>query len=618
MSKMRPNEEDVLAVDVETNEPGNLRSKSRTILLYVLAGTMVIALLILVLALYFGLNNGESQSSRDRQHKSACEAGTKFSNYSVSTDTSACSKIGCDVLHKGGSAVDATIATMFCITVVTMHSSGIGGGAFMFVYEKHRRKATFIDSRETAPGAATKNMYVKNLDNAKKGPLAAGIPGEVKGMIKAHAMYGKLKWADLVQPSIILANEGFTVTHALAAAIKRSIAAITDPDFRKLLSNKGGDLKKEGDKIVNKKLAVTLKEIQKDPNSFYTGKLAKKIAADFKNNGGIITEEDLKSYSVRVRSDILSLDLNNLTMLSCPPPSGGPVVTQILNILQNYKFNRTSIADVNNTILTYHRIIEAFKFAYAQRPYLGDPKFVNDTKMQQIVKSTMDVEFNKKLYKMIWDNSTHINASYYEGKNFLSDEGSTTHLSVLGPNGDAVSVTSTINYYFGGKFRSNVTGIIYNNEMDDFSTPNTTNGFGYPASENNFIAPGKRPLSSMSPTIFVDKKTGQTKLIIGAAGGSRIITATALVSMFHLWMGLPLNEAVKRPRIHHQLFPPNVVTEKIEGYRLAEEIIKGLESKGHTVKVGGLSIVQAISLDHEERSIFASSDPRKGGKAWGL
>lgn len=584
-----------------------------------MAGVLVVLLLVLVLGLYFGLKSGDLISSRTQtaRMQSPCTFGTEFRNYSVSTDTSECSMIGCGVLDKGGSAVDAAIASMLCITVVTMQSSGIGGGAFMLVYEKKRRKATFIDAREVAPGAATKNMYLNNSEAARKGPLSAAVPGELKGMIEAHKLYGKLKWADLVQPSIVLANEGFNVTSALATAIKNAYRKITNPSFRKLLTNEDGELKKEGDKIVNKKLAETLKEIQRDPNSFYTGKLAKKIAADFKVNGGLITEEDLKSYVARVTSKILSLDLDSLTIYSCPPPSGGTVVTQILNILQNYKFNRSSIDDLDSTVLTYHRIIEAFKFAYARRPYLGDPEFVNATKLNQILEDAVNVQFNKQLYKKIWDNSTH-NASYYNGDSFLNDPGSTSHLSVLAPNGDAVSVTGSINSHFGGKFRSNVTGIIFNNEMDDFSTPGSNNQFGYRPSENNYIEPGKRPLSSMSPTIFVEKKTGDVRLIVGAAGGSRIITATALISMFHLWMGLPLNEAVKRPRIHHQLFPNSVITSYKEGFKLSEGIIKGLESKGHVVKEGGISVAQAVAFDQKERSVFAASDPRKGGKAWGV
>ncbi|CAB3981524.1 gamma-glutamyltranspeptidase 1-like [Paramuricea clavata] len=508
---------------------------------------------------------------------------------------------------------------MFCITVVTMHSSGIGGGNFMLIYEKQKRKAVFINAREKAPAAAHENMYVNNSDDAWLGPMSAGVPGEVKGFIKAHEMYGKLDWWSLVEPSVKLASEGFIVTSALAYAIKRSEPSITDPDFRELLMNKDGTFKKEGDTIVNPQLAETLRTIQEDPESFYSGKLAKKIAADFENNDGIITEKDLKNYQVGVTEDVLKLDLDDITMLSCPLPSGGPVVTQILNILQNYKFNSTSMEGVDRKTLTYHRIVEAMKFAYARRPYFGDPDFVNDPKLAEVMKQVLNVEYNKQLYEKIWDNSTHMNASYYGGYQSVQDKGSTSHLSVVAPNGDTVSVTGSVNYYFGGKFRSKETGIVYNNEMDDFSIPNKSNGFGYKPSKNNYVQPGKRPLSSMSPTIFVDKKTGDVRLAIGAAGGSRIISSTAWVSMLNLWMGLPLETAVATPRLHHQFIPNNIDINANEPFRVSQAIQKGLEEKGHLCKeTNRKSVVQAVSYNPSERTVFGASDPRKGGMAWGL
>ncbi|XP_028396724.1 glutathione hydrolase 1 proenzyme-like [Dendronephthya gigantea] len=608
----------------ETKRKSERKSGTKTLLIYIIAGVLVLAILGLVLGLLFGLGDEETTQETivPRPQRSQCRIGGEFQNFSVASDTSVCSEIGCRILEKKGSAVDAAIAAMFCISVVTMHSSGIGGGNFMLVYEKKTKKAFFINAREKAPAAARENMYVNSSKDSKTGPLSAGVPGEVKGFIKAHQKFGKLKWRDLVEPSVKLASEGFKVTSALERAIEKSYANITDPEFRKLLTNEDGKLKKTGDTIVNPVLAVTLKMIQQDPESFYSGELAKRIAADFQDNRGIITEEDLRSYDVKVAEKTLKLDLDDITMLSCPLPSGGPVVTQIMNILQNYKFNSKSIADTESKILTYHRIVEAMKFAYARRPIFGDPEFVDDDNLTKAMKEVLDVEFNKKLFKNITDDSTH-NISYYSGEEYIKDEGSTSHLSVVAPNGDAVSVTASINYYFGGKYRSKDTGIVYNNEMDDFSTPKQQNGYNYPPAKNNFIQPGKRPLSSMSPTIFVDKKTGDVRLVVGAAGGSKIISSTAWVSMMNLWMGMSLEDAVAVPRLHHQLIPNIITIYKNKRFKLPDIIRKGLQEKGHKFQEKpSFSVVQAVAynrkLDKKEGTVYAVSDPRKGGSGWGI
>lgn len=531
----------------------------------------------------------------------------------VASDAGLCSEIGRDILQKNGTAVDSAVAAMFCIGVYNMHSAGVGGGGFMVVYKKSTKFVEVIDFREEAPGKANRTMYVGGAMSSRYGPTASGVPGEVKGSYEAWKKYGKLAWKDLVQPSIDMAKNGFPFgSSAYYAATRTSVQPRLkqDPGMRELLFNKDGELKKQGETLCMPKFAKTLERIRDNPEDFYYGELAKDIVQDVKDGGGIFTLDDLKNYKVKFKRPVNGI-LGNDTWYSTPPPGSGAVLSLILNILKGYNMTAQDREGLNNSVLTYHRIVEAFKFAYAYRALLGDQDFANVT---EIVKNMTNPDFAESLRQKIWDNKTFTDYKYYGDFYQNSTHQGTSHLSVIAENGDAVSATMTINLYFGSKYRSTRTGIIYNNEMDDFSTPDKENAFGVAPSESNMISPGKRPQSSTAPTIFLDKD-GVVRLVIGASGGTKITTAISLVTMNYLWFNRTLSQAVVDPRLHHQLLPMYIRIDN--DYPMPLAIQQGLQKLGHEVRnISGYAVVQAAARN-EDGTLTGKSDPRKSGWAAG-
>lgn len=534
----------------------------------------------------------------------------KFSQGSVSSDSIICSEIGKDILSQNGTAVDATIATMFCNGLVTMHSMGIGGGFLMTIYIKENKTAISLNAREVAPNAAKSDMF-SDEKKSKIGALAVGVPGELKGYIEAHKRFGRLPWEELVKPTVELCNKGFNISKHQYNSMKYKEKDIKqDPVLSKLFFDSDGNKKNEGDLVVHKKYCKTLKIIQEDPESFYNGTLGDRIVKDLKNLGGIITKDDLLNYTVEW-GDAVKINLSDNKFYSAPLPGSGNVLGFILNVLKYYNFTKDSIQDIESTVLTYHRTIEAFKYALARKTFLGDPNFV-DTSM--IIKNMTDDEFAKNIrFNRIKDNDTFDEPEHYGAHSVNKNDHGTAHISVLAPNGDAVSVTSTVNLYFGAAITSNSTGILFNSVMDDFSVSNFKNYFGLPYAEANKIEPGKRPLSSMSPTIIVDKN-GDVRMVVGAAGGTKIPTSVALVIMRYLWFGKDIKEAVDEARFHNQVFPMTVSYE----YGIIDDVVKGLESLGHDMeraKATG-SVINAIVK--ENGTIYANADYRKGGDAAGI
>ncbi|EDO37680.1 predicted protein [Nematostella vectensis] len=573
----------------------------------------VVAVIIVAIALGVGLGLGlKKKDSKSADPKPILGEGP-FKSGVVSSDADECSELGAKMLIKGGSAVDSAVATLFCVGLLNLHSTGIGGGGFMLVYQRDTKKAKFLDFREVAPGAANSTMYVNQTEKAQLGGLAVAVPGEVRGLHTAWMEYGKLPWRDLVQPTIDMAKGGFKIIHALHDAMKGAIPKISaDPGLRALLME-NGNLKPENSTIKHPAFALTLEKIRDNPNDFYEGSLAADIAKDIQDGGGIVTAEDLKNYTAQTNKVPIKNTLGGRTMFATTGPSGGPVVTLIMNIMKGYNLGPEARASDSASGLTYHRIVESFKFAFARRALLGDPAFENITEIMSKLTSPVYAE---KIRQNIWDNQTHSNASYYGAETGQTVDGGTTHLSILASNGDAVSVTSTINYRFGAAYLGRRTGILFNNEMDDFSTPGATNLYGLPPSEVNFIKPGKRPQSSMAPVIFTDQE-GDVELVCGAAGGSMIITSTSLVSMSKLWFGRSLSEAVKEPRLHHQLFPDVVTYLDRSPYELPLAIRKALETRNHTVSPRtSQNIVQAVSRN-KDGSLYGMSDPRKFARAAG-
>ncbi|XP_072163900.1 glutathione hydrolase 1 proenzyme-like [Diadema setosum] len=454
-------------------------------------------------------------------------------------------------------------------------------------------------------------MYFnKSEDASTVGGLAIGVPGEIKGYWDAHQMFGKLPWRRLFEPSIQLAENGLFVSPELEYAISRkSEIMLSDESLREVFTDGNGNLLRAGDTLYQRKLGNTLRKIADNGASeFYNGSIAENIAAELQNRDGIITVEDLAAYSVEKRTP-LSFQLNDMTVYSGRPPCSGAVYALILNILKGYDFTPDSIGSLSNKVLTYHRIIEAFKFAYAKRSALGDESFVNIT---ELVANMTSQTYADSLRARINDDRTY-NYTYYDPEFQIVNDGGTSHISIVDQEGNAASVTSTINTHFGSKVRGNITGIIFNNEMDDFSKPGENNIFGVPPSEANFIVPGKRPLSSMAPVIMVDDN-GDVRFVVGASGGTRITTATSLVSMETLWFESSLVDAVERKRVHHQLVPQYFNYEPA----FPSDIMEGLEVKGHEAKERSkIGYVQAIKR-LEDDWLEAHCDSRKGGRPAGF
>ncbi|MFP5496426.1 MAG: gamma-glutamyltransferase [Gammaproteobacteria bacterium] len=544
--------------------------------------------------------------------QAASQAPVAGENGMVVTAQHLATHVGVDVLKAGGNAVDAAVAVGYALAVVYPAAGNLGGGGFMTVQLADGRK-TFLDFREKAPLAATADMYLDKDGNvvpdlSSKGHLAVGVPGTVSGMELALSKYGTLKRAQVIAPAIKLAEDGFALEQGDVDLLHTATDEFKkDKDLRGIFLH-GGEPMLVGQKLVQKDLAKTLREISaKGTDGFYKGWVAKAIVDSSQSGKGIITQADMDKYKTRELAPI-ECDYRGYHVVSAPPPSsGGVVICEIMNILEGYP-----MADLGyHSAQGLHYQIEAMRHAYVDRnSYLGDPDFV-----QNPVEHLLDKDYAAKLRAAIDPQKAGISqdikpgVSPHEGNN-------TTHYSIVDKWGNAVSVTYTLNDWFGAGVMASKTGVILNDEMDDFTSKiGVPNMYGLVQGEANAIAPGKTPLSSMSPTIVT--KDGKAVMVVGTPGGSRIITATLLTILNVIDYKMNIQEAVDAPRFHQQWLPEAT---NIERFALSPDTQKILEGWGH--KFAGPQdanhlaaiLVGAPSLDGKpvgNNRFYGANDPRR-------
>ena len=526
------------------------------------------------------------------------------------------SEAGLAVLKQGGNAVDAAAATALAISVVEPFSAGIGGGGFLLLRRAQTGTVQALDFRERAPKRATRDMYLDKQGKVRPrasldGHLAAGIPGTVAGLYTVHREYGKLPWAAVVAPSIALAENGFPVSSRFTKAVKGRQDTIQKNPAARQVFTKGGILYQPGELLVQRDLALTLRKISQNPQSFYTGDIARAIASDMAKNGGLITLEDLKNYTPIWRNPVCGNFRTYEICAMSPPSSGGVHLLQILNILGDTDLKKLGPKNPD----TLHLMAESMRIAYADRSeYLGDPDFVSvpvkaltSKNYAKLRRSQIQMSKAKPSIEVKAVNTQTLNRFVYESPE-------TTHLTVVDKERNVVSLTFTVNGGFGAGAVAAGTGILLNNEMDDFAAaPGVPNLFGLVGGEANSIAPGKTPLSSMTPIIVTEN--GKFRLAAGAPGGSTIITTVLQIVLNVLVYDMNVGEAVSAPRVHHQWLPDRLMVEK-GGFDAAT--LSELRRRGHVIREGeGWGNANAIVLT-SDGWLEGAADRRGEGVAKGF
>ncbi|WP_211462348.1 gamma-glutamyltransferase [Collimonas silvisoli] len=545
--------------------------------------------------------------------QAASQAPAAAENGMVVTAQHLATRVGVDVLKDGGNAVDAAVAVGYALAVVYPAAGNIGGGGFMTVQLADGRK-TFLDFREKAPLAATANMYLDKNGNvipnlSTKGHLAVGVPGTVSGMELALSKYGTMKRAAVIAPAIKYAEDGFVLDQGDVDMLETATEVFKKDaaDSGAIFLNKGEPFH-VGQKLVQKDLAKTLREISsKGSDGFYKGWVAKAIVASSQAGKGIITQADLDQYRTRELAPV-ECDYRGYHVVSAPPPSsGGVVICEIMNILEGYSMQNLGFRSAQ----AMHYQIEAMRHAYVDRnSYLGDPDYVKNP-----LARLLDKGYATKIRAAIDPHKAGVSQDIKPG--VAPHEGSnTTHYSIVDKWGNAVSVTYTLNDWFGAGVMASKTGVMLNDEMDDFTSKiGVPNMYGLVQGEANAIAPGKRPLSSMSPTIVT--KDGKTVMVVGTPGGSRIITATLLTMLNVIDYGMNIQEAVDAPRFHQQWLPEAT---NLEPFTVSPDTQKILEGWGQKFTVPqpfnhvAAILVGAPSLGGKpvgKNRFYGANDPRR-------
>ena len=542
----------------------------------------------------------------------AQNAGTLITgkNGMVVSASDEASKAGVEILKKGGNAIDAAVAVGFTLAVTYPSAGNIGGGMYM-VIRLANGKTTTIDAREAAPNAAHRDMYLDPVgkflsEKSLIGPLAAGVPGTVDGLLKALSLHGKLKREVVMKPAITLAENGFPLHKRAAALFGSNLKNFERFPSSMNVFSKNGVAYAEKEIWKQPDLAQTLKLIREQGrDGFYKGSVAEKIVAEMKRGGGLITLEDLRRYVSLVYAPVIGKYKGYEVISVAPSSSGGISLVQLLNILEQYDLKKWG----HNSFEAVQHITEAIKYVYADRAkYLGDPDFTK-VPMAWLTSKEYAASIRAKIIDGKATPSAEIQAGVApaEGKH-------TTHYSVVDKWGNAVSVTTTINSVFGSKCVVDGAGFLLNNEMDDFSAkPGVANQYGLIGSEANAIAPGKRMLSSMTPTILT--KDGKLFLLVGTPGGSMIITNVLQTILNVIEFGMNAADAVKAKRFHHQWLPDELEFEKDA---FTPDTKKRLHVAGYDLhEVGPICRVEMITIDAKKKILSGCSDPRGYGSAIG-
>jgi gamma-glutamyltranspeptidase/glutathione hydrolase len=518
-------------------------------------------------------------------------------------------------MKRGGNAVDAAIAVAFALAVTHPAAGNLGGGGFMMIRLKDRR-TTAIDYREMAPAAAHRNVYLDkngNLIEGEGGSLigyrAAGVPGTVRGMELALKKYGsgKLTWAQLVEPARRLAANGFSVTYSLARSLKGNDEYLSKYAETKRIYLRGGNYYKEGEIFRQPELAATFARLQRSgPNEFY--ETARLIVADMKRNNGLMTMEDLRGYVAKERTPLRG-NYRGHEIISMPPPSsGGAVLIEMLNILEGFDLQKSEA----NSSDRYHLMAEAMRRAFADRAeYMGDSDFVKVP-----VAGLIDKSYAAGLRKTINTDRASTSAEVRAGRPAGYESEETTHFTVVDVEGNAVTNTYTLNNSYGSAAVAKGTGLLLNDEMDDFAAkPGTPNLYGLIQGERNAVAPRKRPLSAMTPTIVL-RKDGSLWFTVGSPGGPTIINTVLCIVTNVIDYEMNIQQAIDAPRIHHQWLPDELVGEP---FGLSGDTQRALTARGHTLaKLRYLGDAEGIMIEEKTGIRLGATDPRRSdGQAVG-
>ncbi len=514
------------------------------------------------------------------------------------------SEVGAAVLARGGNAVDAAVAVGFALAVVLPRAGNLGGGGFMLVYDAEQSRVVALDYREMAPAAAFRDMYLDENGDVDQGRVrfshkASGVPGTVAGLYHAHQRFGSMKWSEVIRPAIALARDGFVVGYDLSDSLKRRRERLLrNPATREAFFKAGGMPYEAGEKFVQKDLAWTLKRIARNgPQAFYEGAIARKIVADMQANDGLITMQDLASYRVVEREPVRG-SYRGHEIVSMPPPSSGGIhVIQMLNILENFPVSEMGSGSADHL----HLLTEAMRLAYADRSeHLGDPDFY-DVPVEWLTSKS----YARELANGIDMTKARKSAEVNPGTAPRPEGFDTTHFSVMDRSGNVVASTYTLNFSYGSGITVNGAGFLLNNEMDDFSAkPGVPNAFGLLGGEANAVEPGKRPLSSMTPTLVF--KDGEPFLATGSPGGSRIITAVLQLLVNVIDHGMNIADATHQPRIHHQWLPDILQHEGA----VNPDTLKLLAARGHDVRrSSALGALETLSFSNG--IFYGCADPRR-------